>query len=37
VLKVKAPITAFKEPFKTFIKSPKKAVIVKEVKEVVIY
>jgi hypothetical protein len=32
VLKVKAYIIAFKEPFKTPIKSPKKAVIIKEVK-----
>jgi hypothetical protein len=36
VLKAKAPITASKEPSKTSAKSPKKAVAVKEVKEVVI-
>jgi hypothetical protein len=36
VLKAKEPITASKEPSKTPIKLPKKAVVVKEVKEVVI-
>jgi hypothetical protein len=37
VLKAKALITAFKEPFKTPTKSLKKAMVIKEVKEVVIY
>jgi len=36
VLKAKAPVIASKEPLKTLAKSPKKAVVVKEVKEVVI-
>jgi hypothetical protein len=35
-LKVKAPVIASKEPSKTPAKSPEKAVVVKEVKEVVI-
>jgi hypothetical protein len=37
VLKAKVYITAFKKPFKTPTKSLKKAVVVKEVKKVVIY
>jgi hypothetical protein len=37
VLKAKEPIIAFKEPFRTPAKLPKKVVVVKEVKEVVIY
>jgi hypothetical protein len=37
VLKAKVSITASKEPSKTPAKSLKKAVVVKEVKEVVIY
>jgi hypothetical protein len=36
VLKAKALIITFKEPFKTPVKSLKKAVIIKEVKEVII-
>jgi hypothetical protein len=36
VLKAKVLITAFKEPFKTLAKLPKKAVVVKEVKKVII-
>jgi hypothetical protein len=35
--KVKAPIIISKEALKTLIKSLKKAVVVKEVKEVIIY
>jgi hypothetical protein len=37
VLKAKAYITTSKEPLKTLVKALKKAVIVKKVKEVVIY
>ena len=37
VLKAKAPIIAFEEPSKTPAKSPKKAVVIEEVKEIVIY
>jgi hypothetical protein len=37
VLKAKEPITASKEPSRTPTKSPKKAVVVEEVKKVVIY
>jgi hypothetical protein len=37
VLEVKAHVTTSKEPPKTPAKAPKKVVVVKEVKEVVIY
>jgi hypothetical protein len=37
VLKAKAHVTTSKEPPKTYVKAPKKAVVVKEVKKVVIY
>jgi hypothetical protein len=35
--KLKASIATSKEPFKTLLKSPKKAMAVEEVEEVVIY
>jgi DNA repair protein RadC len=37
VLKAKALIIASKKPSKTPTKSPKKAVVVEEVKEIIIY